>query len=670
MNLTFLDWAIVGFIFVLVLAVAAWAQRMNRSVADFLTANRCAGRYLLTLAMGMSTFGAIALVANFEKFYQAGFGALWWAQITAPTALVIALSGWVVYRYRATKAMTIAQFYEVRYSRRFRIFAGLLAIFSGILNYGIFPVVTARFIVYMFGFPLSVPVGGFEIPTVAPVMAFMLTTAIIITLTGGQITVMIADFVQSQLMLLSFLLITILTVVSLGWGRIMETLVAVAPPGKSMVNPFDQTGIPDFNVFFFLMLAVNTVYGYMAWQGAQGYNASAKSPHEAKMARVLAEWRGNINLLMLVTIPICAYVFLHGGGDSAAVTSIHETLGRIGDPQLVEQMRVPVTLAQILPAGLLGLFCAAIMAAAISTDDTYLHTWASIFIQDVVMPLRNKHIPPKEHMRLLRFAVVGVAVVVFVFGLVFPLKEYIIMYWVLTGAIYIGGAGSVIIGGLYTRFGTTAGAWAAMITGSTLAITGLFLRQTWNLFPALQAVAPDFPFNGMQVAFTAAMCSITAYVTFSLLSRNRTPFDLDAMLHRSSEARKQDLEKAKAAGLTRFQRMIGIGPEFTRGDRFIYYLKVSWVAFFFSVFLFGTIANLLFGEAIPDSAWVTWWTIQIFIMMGAGIVTLVWFSTGGLMDLVELTRHLRRLQRDEFDDGSVSERSSATAPVKKDPPKP
>lgn len=669
MHLTWLDWAIVAGIFVLVLGVAAWAQRLNRSVADFLTANRCAGRYLLTLAMGMSTFGAIALVANFEKFYQAGFGALWWAQISAPIALVIALSGWVVYRYRATKAMTIAQFYEVRYSRRFRIFAGVLAMVSGILNYGIFPVVTARFIVYMFGFPPTLPVGGFEIPTVAPVMAFMLTTAVIITLTGGQITVMIADFVQSQLMLLSFLLITILTIFSLGWGRIMETLVAVAPPGRSMVNPFDQGGIPDFNVFFFLMMAVNSVYGYMAWQGAQGYNASAKSPHEAKMARVLGEWRGNISVLMMVTIPVCAYVFLHGVGNEATVTQINETLGAIGDNQLVEQMRVPVTLAQMLPAGLLGLFCAAIMAAAISTDDTYLHTWGSIFIQDVVMPLRNKHIPPEQHMRLLRLSVVGVALVVFVFGLLFPLKEYILMYWMLTGAIYVGGAGSVIIGGLYTRFGTTAGAWAAMITGSTLAIVGLFLRQTWHLFPALQSLAPDFPFNGMQVAFTAAMCSITAYVTFSLLSRNRTPFDLDTMLHRSSKARQEDLAKARAAGLTWFQRTIGIGPEFTRGDRFIYYLKVGWVLFFFSVFLIGTTANLLFGEAIPDSAWVMWWTIQIFIMLAAAIITLIWFTTGGVIDLVGLARHLRSLQRDEFDDGSVTERSSATAPVKKVPPK-
>ena len=37
------------------------------------------------------------------------------------------------------------------------------------------------------------------------------------------------------------------------------------------------------------------------------------------------------------------------------------------------------------------------------------------------------------------------------------------MFLALTGAIFVGGAGSAIIGGLYWKRGTTAAAWTAMV---------------------------------------------------------------------------------------------------------------------------------------------------------------------------------------------------------------
>lgn len=142
-------------------------------------------------------------------------------------------------------------------------------------------------------------------------------------------------------------------------------------------------------------------------------------------------------------------------------------------------MLVPIALAQMMPVGVLGLMVAAVVAASIANDDTNLHSWGSIFIQDVVMPLRKRPLTDLQHMRLLRLSVIGVAAFAWVFSLLFPLKEYILMFTQLTGGIYIGGAGSMIIGGLYWKRGTTTGAWAAMIVGAVGAFLGIL---TVNLF--------------------------------------------------------------------------------------------------------------------------------------------------------------------------------------------
>ncbi len=63
--------------------------------------------------------------------------------------------------------------------------------------------------------------------------------------------------------------------------------------------------------------------------------------------------------------------------------------------------------------------------------------------------------------------------------------EYIFMWFQVTQAIFTGGAGAAIIGGLYWKKGTAQGAWAAVLTGSLLSVSGILLRQVYNhSFPA------------------------------------------------------------------------------------------------------------------------------------------------------------------------------------------
>ena len=168
--MTGLDWGIL-ILFALGLLVAALYTRPHAgSVSGFLAANRCAGRYLIAVAYGMAQLGVISLVWFWQQYYKVGFTSIWWGFMENPAMILIALSGWVVYRFRQTRALTMAQFFEIRYSRRFRVFAGLVAFLSGIINYGIFPAVAARFFIGLCGLPDELLVGGVEIGTFPALM--------------------------------------------------------------------------------------------------------------------------------------------------------------------------------------------------------------------------------------------------------------------------------------------------------------------------------------------------------------------------------------------------------------------------------------------------------------------------------------------------------------------
>src|SRR5580704_10680192 len=158
--MSWIDWAIMAVPMAVVCFIAYKTNKYMKGVSDFLSAGRVAGRYLVCTATGMAGMGVISVVAAFEQRYVAGFASTWWQILSWPISLLMAFTGFVIYRYRETRALTLAQFFEIRYSRRFRIFAGILVAGSGILNYGIFPAIGGRFFVYFCGLPETVHFAG------------------------------------------------------------------------------------------------------------------------------------------------------------------------------------------------------------------------------------------------------------------------------------------------------------------------------------------------------------------------------------------------------------------------------------------------------------------------------------------------------------------------------
>ena len=667
-----LDWLLVALFLGGVVAAVVVTQRYVTSVTDFLAANRSAGRYLLCVADGMAGFGAITMVALFEMYYNAGFTGNWWGQMMAPVSLLIALSGWVVYRYRETRALTLAQFFEQRYSRKVRIFAGLLAWVSGVVNFGIFPAVGARFLTTFCHLPETV----LGVSTYTLVMLGLVLSALLMVISGGQVSVMVADFLQGVFTNLVMVLLLGYFLFLFDW----DTLVGVlkrAPDDASMLHPFKTQAVEGFNFFYFLIGSIGAVYGFRAWQGNQGYYCAARNPHEAKMAGILGEWRGLVLGMVVLFVPVSCYVIMHHPEHTDVAAAVGNYLKGIEGGAVQNQMRVPLVLAEILPVGLMGLFAALIISSFVGNCNTYLHSWGSIFVQDVLMPVRGRPFSQRAHLLLLRASIVFVAVFVFFFSLLFRQSEFIFFFLSITGAIYIGGAGSLIIGGLYWRRGSTLGAWGALICGSVFAGLSLIFQQVWpdwihpwlasghpgilaateSVLAAVRSAIPGidwrvtpekFPFSSQWMFFFTMALSIGAYVGLSLFEgvvMGRKPFDLDRLLHRGEFADGPAPERASG-----WKSILPTG-EFTGGDRIIYWGKFGWSMTWLLVFVVGTTINLM--TDVSEDGWAAYWRFYLLIVGVVGTITTVWFLIGGIIDLRALMRDLRTQAHETKDVGFV-----------------
>jgi len=639
-NLTWIDWGIVLAVLAFVVGAVALSKPLMRSVSDFLAAGRTGGRYLISLSQGTASLGAITIVGMFEMNYIAGFCMRWWEMIMAVVVVGISVSGWVLYRFRQTRALTMAQFFEVRYSRNFRVFAGALAFASGIINFGIFPAVSARFFIYFCGLPRTIDILGLEVSTFALVMIVILWIPLYFIFSGGQIAVMITDFVQGILVNGVFILIVVVLMLQVDWAQIFQA-VSQAPSDASLVNPFRTSSTKDYNFWYFFIGMIGVIYGKLSWQGTQAYNASAKSAHEAKMGDVLANWRGVPQWgLFLVFVPIVAYTFWHHADFAGAAATVRPVLDGLGSEALRSQLTVPMALTKLLPVGLMGAFAAVMLAAAIGCNDTYLHSWGSIFVQDVLMPIRQRRFAPAEHIRVLKLAILGVAAFSFVFSLLFQQSQYIFLFFAITGAIFAGGSGAVIIGGLYWKRGTTAAAWSAMIVGALLSVGGIVVHQ----------LVPGFPINGQMFWGLAMAASSLVYVVVSLLTGRGRVFNMDRMLHRGKYAIKGEYAVVEPVPLKGW-KVLGMGREFTRWDKVIYVATYAWTASWVVVFVVGTALNLT--REVSTEAWLAFWRTYTMIFLAASIVVIVWFSIGGLINLKDMIATLKVMTRDHADTGFV-----------------
>ena len=461
-NFSPLDWVIVAGYLAISVIIGLMVRRYASSMTNYITAGRGVGTWLGIATMTGTELGLVTVMYSAEKGYKGGFAAFHIALLAGIVTLLVGLTGFIVAALRKENVLTIPEFYEKRFGRGARILGGIVLAFGGILNMGLFLKIGSLFIVGVTGMSQD----SAALPWV---MTTLLALVLFYTVLGGMISVVITDYIQFVILSFGLILTVGFAIFTLGWDHIFETIQSRM--GASGFDPLASEG--QFGVEYVSWMALLGLVGCAVWPTAVARALAMESPKAVKKQYIWSSVSFTIRFMIPYVLGICAFVYI-----VTEATDLQNlfpvTAEEINDNSKPMQPMVamPIFLGRILPVGILGLISAAMIAAFMSTHDSYLLTWSSVLTQDVVAPLRKEKLSTKSRILLTRIFIIVLGIYIWIWGVLYSGGEDIWDYMAITGAIYFTGAIPVLVGGLYWKNASSTGAFCSLIVGS-LAVLGL-----------------------------------------------------------------------------------------------------------------------------------------------------------------------------------------------------
>lgn len=439
------------------LAVGVWVSRRIRTEADYLLAGRRLGPGLATASLFATWFGAETCIGAAGTVYGGGLRGA-----TAEPfgyALCLLLMGLVFARVLWSRQyVTLADLFRDRYSRGVETLAVLMMVPTSIL-WG-----AAQ--IRAFGQVLSASSDlGLSLG-----MAIAAAVVIVYTTSGGLLADAITDVFQGALLALGLLVLLVVVVGDAGGVAGAAAMLRAPHPSAPGPSPAPLDLAEAWLV---------PVLGSVTANELAARVLASRSPGVARGSSLAAGGLYLLVGLVPVTLGLLAARTMPGLADGETV--------------------LPALAQRHLPPLLHVVFAGALVSAILSTVDSNLLSASSLVAHNVVL----RAVPNATESRRLRINRVGVvAAGLLAWGIARSSES---VFALVEDASAFGGAGFfvVMVLGLFTRFGGTASAWAALLSGMAVQIVGTYV---------LDARAP----------YTASLLvSLLAYALVGLWERGR-----------------------------------------------------------------------------------------------------------------------------------------------------
>ena len=485
-NFSILDGGIVGVYLLATMIAGIMVRKYVGKVEDFLIAGREMNLYLGIASLAATEFGIVTCMYTAQNGYQFGFAGATPGIIMAAAMLLVGMTGFCVRPLRDAGVMTIPELFERRFGPRIRWAAGVVIVLGGLLNMGVFLRTGGEFLVLVCGFDA----GYLEIA-----MTVLLVAVAVYTVLGGMLSVLVTDYLQFIVMSVGLILVTILILSQVGWSALTETVARHY--GEGGFNPFIHPQMGWEYVVFNVFLNLAAV---LTWQTTIARLLAAKDTKTG-----LGVYKGTSFFF------VCRFLIPGIWGIAALAAIAPESVAG----NTLHAM--PLYLSTMVPAGLLGILVAAMLAADMSTDSSYMITWASVIYNDILAPFRRKTMSERRGILWNRMIVSLIGIFLLLYGLWYPLEGDLWTYLGVTGTIYLSSMSVLLIACCYWKRANSWGAAAAIAFGALIPAAFLILQKVPATKDLTEQIGPYY--SGIATYLLAG----AAMVVGSLLKPGESP---------------------------------------------------------------------------------------------------------------------------------------------------
>ncbi len=474
-----------------------YAKRANASSENYFLGGRSLGPWVTAMSAEASDMSGWLLMGLPGVAYWCGLSDAFW---TAFGLAVGTYLNWLIvakrlrrYSVRAGNAITLPEFFSNRFREKGKVISSLSAVF--IL---IFFSVYASSCFVTCGKLFSTL---FDAPYI-PMMILGAVFVLVYTILGGFLAESASDFMQAIVMFFALTVIVVVGVVQAGGlGEVLENAKSI--PGFwdffGIANPTMENGMQQV-VGGAPVFGEASEYGLlkicsmMAW--GLGYFGmpqvllrfmAIRHEDELKLSRRVA--------MVWVVISLAVAVFIGIVGRKIFPTA-HLTATS------AENIFITIS-TSFLPPIFAGFVMAGILAATISSSDSYLLIAASAFAKNIYQGLMKKDATDKQVMRMSRLTLLVISLV----AILIALDENSVIFTIVSFAWAGFGAtfGPLMVFSLFWKRMTRSGAIAGMVGGAGMVFAWkLVISKLGGLF-AIYELLPAFVFSAVCIVVVSLL---------------------------------------------------------------------------------------------------------------------------------------------------------------------
>jgi SSS family solute:Na+ symporter len=427
-ELSTIDYVMISAYALVVIAVGLYFARREKDAEQYFLAGRRMTWPLIGISLFASNISSTTLVGLSGSAYGQGIAVFNYEWMAALVLIIIA--AFFLPSYLRARVFTIPEYLERRFDRRSRYYFSALTLFLNIV------VDTAG----------SLYAGGLVVQLVFPelplwqIIAALTLVAGIYTAAGGLAAVMYTDALQAVLLTAGACVISWAV-----WQRIdgWESVLAVTPPEQlSLILPADDEHLPWPGLVTGVFLI-----GFYFW-GMNQFMVqrllSARDLHHGQRGALFAGFL-KLSVLFIMVMP--------------------GLMARTLYPDLPNQDLVfPTLMFDLLPAGLLGLVLAGLLAALMSSIDSTLNSASTLVTMDFV----HTRAPDIDRHKLMWIGR-GVTVLFMLLAMAWAPQiadfSSLFNYLQQVLAYAVSPVVAVLVIGMFWRRASATGAFAALVTG-------------------------------------------------------------------------------------------------------------------------------------------------------------------------------------------------------------